>query len=285
MERVMAIWRSPLRVDSRGAVADRLLMEINITDKRAIITGGSGGIGGALSRTFAAVGAKVCVSYHSNRDSADQTVKEIEASGGEAFSVKADVTKNEEVLALFSEMDSRYGGVDILVNCAGIDGKKALSWEIEPEEFQKVIMVNLMGAFLCTREALRRMIKQKSGVVLNVSSVHEVIPWTGHTAYTAAKAGLAMMTQSISQEVAERGVRVLTISPGAIRTPINQDVWSDPEQMADLNTKIPMNRIGEAEEVAKVALMMCSDWGSYMTGSSVFVDGGMTNYPSFRHGG
>lgn len=260
-------------------------MEISLKGERTIITGGSGGIGSALSRTFAAAGAKVCVSYYSDAADADEIVKEIEAAGDEAFSAKADVTKNEEVVALFAEMDKRYGGVDILVNCAGIDGKRALSWEIEPDEFQKVIMVNLMGSFLCSREALRRMVEKRSGVILNVSSVHEQIPWTGHVAYTAAKAGMAMMTQSMSQEAAEHGVRVLSISPGAIRTPINEDVWSDPKQMADLNTKIPMNRIGEAEEVAKVALMMCSDWGSYMTGSSVFVDGGMMNYPSFQKGG
>jgi len=260
-------------------------MDISIKDKRALITGGSGGIGSAIAEVFAKAGAKVCVSYHSSADAADEIVKEIKAGGGEAFSAKADVAKREEVEELFSKMDGIFGGVDILVNCAGIDGKRVLTWEIAPEEFEKVIMVNLMGTFHCSREALRRMVGQKSGVILNVSSVHEVIPWTGHTAYTVAKAGMAMMTQSISQEAAEHGVRILAISPGAIRTPINKDVWSDPEQMKDLNTKIPMNRIGEPDEVAKVALMMCSDWASYMTGSSVFVDGGMINYPSFQKGG
>lgn len=260
-------------------------MEINIEGKRVVVTGGSGGIGTSIVKTFAKAGAKVCVSYHSDSREADEIVAEIQSAGGKAFSAKADVTKNSEVGEIFSKMDEKWGGVDILVNCAGIDGKREKSWKIEAEDFEKVITVNLMGSFYCSREALIRMVEQKSGVILNVSSVHEVIPWTGHTAYTAAKAGIAMMTQSMSQEAAEHGVRILDIAPGAIRTPINEDVWSDPKQMTDLNTKIPMNRIGEPDEVAKVALMMCSDWASYMTGSTVFVDGGMVNYPSFQKGG
>ena len=260
-------------------------MDINIEGKRVIVTGGSGGIGSAIVNTFAKAGAKVCVSYYSEPKDADELVLAIQGAGGEAFSAQADVTKNSEVSELFAKMDEKWGGVDILVNCAGIDGKREKAWKIEAEEFEKVIMTNLMGSFFCSREALIRMVGQKSGVILNVSSVHEVIPWSGYTAYTAAKAGIAMMTQSISQEAAEHGVRILDIAPGAIKTPINEEVWSDPEQMKDLNTKIPMNRIGKPDEVAKVALMMCSDWASYMTGSTVFVDGGMINYPSFQKGG
>lgn len=260
-------------------------MEVTIAGKRVLITGGSGGIGSEIARTFAEAEGRVCVSYYGSPEAAEKIVKEIRAKGGEAFSAQADVAKAGDVERLFAKMDEEFGGIDILVNCAGIDGERALSWEIDAGEFEKVIMVNLMGAFFCSREALKRMVDQKSGVILNVSSVHEIIPWTGYTAYTAAKAGLSMMTKSMSQEAAELGVRVLAIAPGAIRTPINESVWSDPDQMADLKTKIPMNRIGEVGEVAKIALVMCSEWGSYMTGTSIFVDGGMINYPSFQRGG
>jgi len=177
------------------------------------------------------------------------------------------------------------GNVDILVNNAGIDGATGNVAELAIEDWDKVIAVNLRGPFLCIRTVLPEMISKGSGVILNISSVHEVIPWAGHTVYCATKSALAMMTRSLALELQDSGVRVVCLAPGAIRTPINEDVWSDPEKMADLKTKIPMQRIGEADEIAKVARMLVSADASYITGTTVTVDGGMTAYASFAHGG
>src|SRR5581483_368314 len=168
---------------------------------------------------------------------------------------------------------------------AGIDGRRMLAWEADPEPWRKVIEINLFGAFYCAREALKRMVPQKSGVLLSTSSVHEEIAWSGYSHYTASKAGLAMLTKTLAQEAAPHGVRVLAVSPGAIRTPINRSVWGDPKGLADLLEKIPLGRIGEAEEVARMITMLVSDVASYVTGRSIFVDGGMTDYPDFAHGG
>ncbi len=145
--------------------------------------------------------------------------------------------------------------------------------------------MNLFGAFYCAQQALKRMVPQKSGVILNISSVHEIIPWSGYSAYTASKAALGMMTQTLAQEAAPYGVRVLALGPGAIKTSINRSVWSDPASLKDLLEKIPLNRVGEPEEIARIAVVLVSETASYLTGRTVFVDGGMTDYPDFSHGG
>jgi len=190
-----------------------------------------------------------------------------------------------QVAAMFAELDARWGGIDVLVNNAGIDGPRAPAWQADPAAWERVLRVNLMGAFLCAREALGRMVAQRSGVVLNVTSVHERIAWSGYSAYTASKAALSMLTQNLAQEASPFGVRVLSLAPGAIRTPINKDVWSNPDALRDLLTKIPLGRIGEPEEIARTAAFLVSDLASYMTGSTVYADGAMTDYPEFAHGG
>jgi NAD(P)-dependent dehydrogenase (short-subunit alcohol dehydrogenase family) len=212
-------------------------------------------------------------------------VKEFVTAGGQALGLMADVSDPSAVEQMFAKMDEQWGGIDILINNAGVDGPRALGWEADPEVWGKVIDINLKGAFLCARQALRRMVAQKSGVVLNTSSVHEVIAWSGYSAYTASKAGLTMMSKSLAQEAAPHGVRVLCIAPGAIRTPINEDVWKNPKSYQDLLGKIPLNRIGEPEDVAQMALVLASDVASYVTATTVFIDGGMTDYPGFAHGG
>ena len=145
--------------------------------------------------------------------------------------------------------------------------------------------MNLLGAFYCAREALKRMVPQKSGVILNISSVHEEIAWSGYSAYTASKAAVSMLTKTLAQEAAPHGVRVLSVAPGAIKTPINRSVWSDQQCLQDLLEKIPLKRIGAPEEVARMVVVLASDIASYVTGRTIFVDGGMTDYPDFAHGG
>ncbi len=260
-------------------------MTIKLDGKRALVTGASSGIGEAVARALAESGAKVGVHYRTHPEPADALVAAIKAAGGEAMTLQCDVARPETVATMFEQMDAKWGGIDILINNAGIDGQRALGWEVDLNAWRQVIEVNLFGAFYCAREALKRMVPQKSGVVLSMSSVHEEIAWSGYSAYTSSKAGLSMMTKSLAQEAAPHGVRVLAVAPGAIKTPINRAVWSDPEGLKDLLKKIPLNRMGEPEEVARMVVALVSDVGSYVTGRTVFVDGGMTDYPSFAEGG
>jgi len=260
-------------------------MEVRLDGKRALVTGANSGIGRAIALALGEAGAHVAVNWITHPEATDEVVKTIEDAGGTALGVKADVSKPGEVSNMFARLDEEWGGVDILVNNAGIDGERALGWEAELDAWRKVIEVNLFGAFHCAREALRRMVPQGSGTVLNITSVHEVIAWTGYSAYTSAKAGLSMLTKTLAQEAAPHGVRVLSLAPGAIKTPINKSVWGDPKTLADLLDKIPMNRLGEADEIGRVAVLLVSDLAGYVTGTSVFADGGMTDYPDFRKGG
>jgi glucose 1-dehydrogenase len=260
-------------------------MNIQLPGKRVLVTGGSSGIGEAIVKTLAEAGAKVVVNCHSHLEAAQEIVKQIQQRQGEAFAFQADVSEHEAVARMFEKMDATWGGIDILVNNAGLDGVQAFSWEADLNAWREVLEVNLMGAFYCARQALKRMIPQKSGVILSISSVHEKIAWTGYSAYTASKAGLGMMTQTLAQEAAPHGVRVLALGPGAIKTPINRSVWSDASKLEDLLQKIPLNRLGEPEEIAGMVLVLVSDVASYLTGSTIFVDGGMSDYPDFAHGG
>ncbi len=260
-------------------------MNIELKGKRALVTGGSSGIGEAIVMALADSGAKVIINCHAHLEAAQEIVKRILDRRGEAFAVQADISDPKAVAKMFQQVDGRWGGIDILVNNAGIDGKRALGWEADLEAWRKVIDVNLFGAFYCSQQALKRMVPQKKGVILSISSVHEMIAWSGYSAYTASKAGLGMMTQTLAQEAAPHGVRVLAIGPGAVKTPINRPVWSDPNSLKDLLEKIPLNRLGEPEEVAHLVVVLVSDIASYLTGRTVFVDGGMTDYPEFSHGG
>jgi glucose 1-dehydrogenase len=260
-------------------------MDIRLDQKRALVTGGNSGIGEAIVLALAEAGAKVAINYVANPDSAYALAQRITDEHGEAIAVPADVSDPDAVGEMFRFIDAAWGGIDILINNAGIDGASALGWNADIGAWRKVIEVNLYGAFYCAREALKRMVPQKSGVVLSTSSVHEEIAWSGHSAYTASKSALNMLTKTLAQEAAPYGVRVLAIGPGAIKTPINRSVWSDPQSMQDLLEKIPLHRIGEPEEIARMVVLLVSDAASYVTGRTIFVDGGMTDYPNFAHGG
>ena len=260
-------------------------MEIKLTGKRALVTGANSGIGEVIALALADAGARVAVNYVVNPEAAQAVAGKVRDRSGDALTLDADVGDADQVAQMFDDVDSAWGGLDVLVNNAGIDGPRAYGWESDPTAWRRVIEINLLGAFHCSREALRRMVPRKSGVILNLTSVHEVIPWSGYSAYTAAKAGASMLIKTLAQEAAPHGVRVLAIAPGAIQTPINQAVWSDPQGLSDLLRKIPMGRLGRREEIAQMAVFPASDAASYVTGTTVFVDGGMTNYADFAHGG
>lgn len=260
-------------------------MKISLDGKRALVTGGNSGIGAAVVDALAAAEAKVAVNYLVFPEVAERIAKEIRSRNGEALALAADVSDAAAVVKMFERIEREWGGIDILVNSAGIDGPRALGWEADVAAWRRVVEVNLFGAYHCAREALRRMVAQKGGVILSISSVHEIIPWSGYSAYAASKAGLRMMTQTLAQEAAPHGVRVLAVGPGAIKTPINQRVWADPAGLRDLLEKIPLRRLGEPEEIARMVAVLVSDVASYATGRTFFIDGGMTDYPAFAQGG
>jgi NAD(P)-dependent dehydrogenase (short-subunit alcohol dehydrogenase family) len=260
-------------------------MDIRLDKRRALVTGANSGIGRAIALALGAAGAKVAVNYAVNPDAAKAVVADLETAGGEALAIEADVSNPDQVAAMFAQVDTAWGGLDILVNNAGIDGKPGLTWESDPATWRRAVDVNLFGSYLCAREALRRMVAEKRGVVLNMSSVHERIAWTGFGAYTASKAGISMLSKTMAQEAAPFGVRVMALAPGAIQTEINANVWQDPTMLKDLIGKIPMARMGQVDEIAAMAVFLVSDAASYSTGTTVFVDGGMLDYPDFAHGG
>lgn len=260
-------------------------MRIDLEGQRALVTGGNSGIGKAISMTLGAAGGRVAIDYVSDEPSARDLADRISREGRGAIAIEADISDPAQVESMFERLDSEWGGVDILVNNAGIQGQRTPSWELEPESWRQIVDINLYGTFLCSREALQRMVPAQSGVILNITSVHQKIPWSGYSAYTASKAAVAMLTRTLSQEAAPHGIRVLALAPGAIKTPINQDVWQDPDKRHDLLGKIPLARIGEPQDVARMALVLVSGAANYVTGTTLYVDGGMTDYPDFAHGG
>jgi NAD(P)-dependent dehydrogenase (short-subunit alcohol dehydrogenase family) len=260
-------------------------MDIQLKGKRVLVTGGNSGIGEAMALAFADAGADVAINYVTNEPAAKKLVQALEAKGRKALALEANVAEEQAVAKMFDAIDRAWGGIDVLLDNAGIDGKRMLTFDAGPSDIQRVVEVNLVGAFYCAREALKRMVKQKSGVVLFTGSVHQRIAWSGHAAYVATKAAVEMMMKTMAQEAGPHGVRVLSIAPGAVATPINAGVLNDKAWQQDLLTKVPLQRVGQPEDIASVALFLASDRASYITATTVFVDGGMTDYPSFAHGG
>jgi glucose 1-dehydrogenase len=258
----------------------------------ALVTGASSGIGAQIAVAMGAAGAKVGVNYSHNDKGAEQVVQEIARSGGRAVALRADVSQEDQVRAMFDALFDSFGTIDILVSNAGIQRDSAFV-DMSLEQWNAVLGTNLTGAFLCAHEAVQAFLRRGAappgsralGKILFMSSVHEVIPWAGHANYAAAKGGLMMLMKTLAQELAPRKIRVNSIAPGAIKTRINEAVWLDPEGAAGMLRLIPYGRIGEATDVAPIAVWLASDEADYITGTTIFVDGGMMLYPGFRTGG
>ena len=260
--------------------------------QKALVTGASSGIGKAIALALGHAGADVCVNYVSGADKAQEIVDHLGEHGFKAFAYQADVSKEDQVVAMFDAMREEFGTVDVVINNAGLQQDAPVD-KMTLAQWQKVIDVNLTGQFLCSREAVREFkrrgvrpeISCAAGKIICVSSVHEVIPWAGHVNYAASKGGVMLMMKSIAQEVAPYRIRVNSIAPGAIRTPINMQAWDTPEHYSELLKLIPYKRIGEPEEIGRAAVWLASDDSDYVHGITLFVDGGMTLYPGFETGG
>lgn len=254
-----------------------------LSGRRALVTGASSGIGRAIAIRLAQEGATVAVNYLVDADAAE-VVRQIVDAGGEAIGIKADVSDEEQVDAMFLRVKKVLGGVDILVNNAGI-GEFHPFLELNLDDWRKVIDVDLTGAFLCGQRAARAMVGDKTnGAIVNITSVHQTIPWTGYAHYCAAKAGLDMLTKTMALELADKDVRVNSVAPGAIATQSNQEATSNLESKHHLARRIPTQRSGRPEEIAAVVAFLCSDEASYITGATIYVDGGRMLYPNFRQG-
>jgi len=253
-----------------------------LAGRRALVTGSATGIGRATAKRLASDGARVVVNYVGPPDQADSAVKEIEGDGGRALAIAADVSNEEQVQAMFAQAVEQFGGpVDLLVNNAGIEKPFKLI-DMPLDEWQNVLDVNLTGSFLCAREAARGMCEAGiPGSIVNVSSVHEVIPWPEFGHYCASKGGMKLFAQTIARELAPHGIRVVNVAPGAILTPINQDLIDDAEKRKAVEDEIPLGRTGKPEEIAAAIAWVSGPEAEYVVGSTVFVDGGMTLYPKF----
>lgn len=260
--------------------------------QKALVTGANSGIGEGVARSLAAAGANVVVNYVSRPEDAERLVAELKLLGVTAMAIRADVSKEPEVRAMFQEMIAAWGTIDILVSNAGLQRDAALV-EMTLDQWNTVLGVNLTGTFLCVREAAREMIRRgprpevsrATGKIICISSVHERIPWAGHANYAASKGGMMLFMQSVAQELAQHRIRVNSIAPGAIQTPINRAAWETPEALASLLPLIPYGRIGQPEDIGKAAVWLASDDADYVHGQTIFVDGGMTLYPEFARGG
>lgn len=260
--------------------------------QRALVTGANSGIGRGIAIALGHAGADVVVNYVSRPDAAEEVAAEVRRCGARAYAHPCDVTREGDVQEMFERARAEFGTIDILVNNAGIQ-KDALFDEMTLEQWHAVLNVNLTAQFLCSREAVREFKRRgvrkevscAAGKIICISSVHDVIPWAGHVNYAASKGGVAMMMKSLAQEVAPHRIRVNSVSPGAIRTPINMAAWNTPEAYRELLKLIPYRRIGEPDEIGRAVVWLASDDSDYVHGATIYVDGGMTLYPGFETGG
>jgi glucose 1-dehydrogenase len=263
-----------------------------LKNQTALITGSNSGIGEACAIALGAAGAAVVVNYVSHPEEAERVVGVIRGNGADAFAIRADVSREDEVEAMFAETIKRFGTIDVLVNNAGLQRDSAFH-AMTLEQWNTVISINLTGQFLCSRAAVREFLRRgvvasvssAAGKIICMSSVHEVIPWGGHVNYAASKGGVMQLMKSMAQELARKKIRVNSIAPGAIKTPINREAWEKPEAEKALLNLIPEGRVGVPEDIARAAVWLASDASDYVTGTTLFVDGGMTLYPGFATGG
>jgi glucose 1-dehydrogenase len=250
--------------------------------RKAIVTGAASGIGRATAERLGAEGAGVCVNYYANEEAAaaDDVVAAVRAHGVNAIAVQADVGDEGEATRLIATAARELGGLDLLVNNAGIENKAPLV-ELTLEDWERVLRTNLTGAFLCMREAAKLMVASGGGVIVNMSSVHEFIPWPGFAHYCASKSGMKLLMETAARELADKQVRVVNVAPGAIATPINEDVLSDPAAKRAVEEEVPLGRFGDPAEIAAAVAWVASDEAGYVTGTTMVVDGGMSLYPKF----
>jgi glucose 1-dehydrogenase len=260
--------------------------------QKALVTGANSGIGRAVAVALGQAGADVVINFVVGDEAAAQVVEEVQAAGSKAYAHKADVSQESEVQEMFRHMMERFGTIDILVANAGLQ-RDAPFVEMTLAQWNTVIGVNLTGQFLCAREAVREFLRRgvietvshAAGKIICMSSVHQTIPWAGHANYAASKGGIMMMMESLAQEMAPHRIRVNSLAPGAIRTPINRSAWATPEAYARLMTLIPYGRIGEPADIGRAAVWLASDDADYVVGTTLFIDGGMTLFPGFATGG
>jgi glucose 1-dehydrogenase len=270
----------------------RLPYAETLVGQPALVTGANSGIGKATALGLARAGADVVVNYVTDPASAEEVAPEIESYGRRAIAIRADVSKEDDVIAMFAKAIGHFGTLHIAVSNAGLQRDSPFE-HMTLEQWNTVIGVNLTGQFLCTREAAREFKKRgvisdvsvAAGKIICMSSVHQEIPWAGHANYAASKGGVMLLMKSIAQELAPSKIRVNSVAPGAIRTPINTAAWSTPEAYADLMKLVPYKRIGEPDDIARAVAWLASDAADYVTGATLFVDGGMTLYPGFATGG
>lgn len=257
--------------------------------KNVLITGATTGIGYAIATRFSQEGANVAINYRKDKGKARETLSTVQniclsvrSFGCKDIIVQGDVSKENDVVRMFHEVIKEWGRLDIMVNNAGIQ-KSSASHETNREDFDTVIAVNLRGAYLCAREAIRHFLSREGGgVILNNSSVHEIIPKPKYLSYAISKGGMGSLAKTLALEYADRGIRVNTVGPGAIITPINKAWADDPKQRAEVERHIPMGRAGTPEEIAAVFAFLASDDASYITGQTIYACGGLTLYPDFR---
>jgi glucose 1-dehydrogenase len=268
------------------------MAEKKLAGQTALVTGANSGIGLGVALSLGEAGANVVINYVSKPEVAQEVVDKIKSFGSEAIAIQADVSNEAQVQAMFKQTIDHFGTVDILVNNAGLQ-RDAKFEEMTLDQWNLVINVNLTGQFLCAREAIKEFLRRgivpersvAAGKIICMSSVHELIPWAGHVNYASSKGAIKMFMQSLAQEYGGRKIRVNSICPGAIQTPINTGAWSTPEALASLMSLIPYNRIGQPSDIGKLAVFLASDDSDYITGSSMFIDGGMTVFEGFSTGG